>query len=70
MSELYPRDLTGSARRHLLAADRLIETDRVDVAGYLYGWAAECALKQIMFDSGMRELAQDKRRDDPYLRSF
>lgn len=70
MSELYPRDLTGSARRHLLAADRLIETDRVDVAGYLYGWAAECALKQIMFDSGMRELAQDKRRDDPFYAHF
>ncbi len=43
--DLYPRDFPASARRHLVAADRLIGTDRTDVAGYLYGWAAECALK-------------------------
>ena len=70
MSELYARDLTASARRHLVAADRLIGTDRGDVAGYLYGWAAECSLKQIMFDSGMRELSLDKKRDDPFYAHF
>lgn len=70
MSELYPRDLPASAHRHLVAADRLVATDRTDVAGYLYGWAAESALKQIMFDSGMRELGYDRRRDDPFYAHF
>lgn len=73
----YRRDLKGAARRHLQAADQLHPCNTVeqcrpehrpDVAGYLYGVAAECALKAIMWDSGMRE--QGERRDDPYYLHF
>ncbi|MBF0306831.1 MAG: hypothetical protein HQL41_14395, partial [Alphaproteobacteria bacterium] len=36
--------------------------------GYLFGVAAECALKHIMFDSGMRP--SGVRRDDPFFAHF
>jgi hypothetical protein len=48
----YTTNLADAARRHLEAAECLHDCDppcrRRDVAGYLYGLAAECALKQIM----------------------
>ncbi len=43
---------------------------RPDVAGYLYGLAAECALKQIMRYSGLRPLPLEQRRDDPFYAHF
>jgi hypothetical protein len=70
----YSRDFRSSAHRHLEAAHLLTEgtppNGRPDVGGYLYGIAAECALKQIMRDSGMRELPPDQRRDDPFYSHF
>lgn len=36
------------------------------IAGYLFGIAAECAMKEIMRDSGMRPLPAAQRRDDPF----
>jgi hypothetical protein len=70
----YSRNFNNSAIRHLEAADHLEQAPppngRPDVAGYIYGVAAECALKEIMFTSGMRELATDRRRDDPYYAHF
>jgi hypothetical protein len=71
MGQTYDRDMRATAYRHLEAAVHLYNaTDRKDVAGYLFGIAAECALKQIMLDSGMRPLAADKRRDDPFYVHF
>ena len=35
-----------------------------------YGVAAECALKQIMRESGIRPLPPEQRRDDPYYAHF
>ncbi len=70
----YSQNLRNSAERHLKAADALNDPDRrpscPDVAGYLYGVAGECALKQIMRESGMRPLPPDQRRDDPYYAHF
>jgi hypothetical protein len=70
----YTRDLQNSARRHLAAADLLASaippTGRPDVGGYLYGVAAECALKQIMLNSGMRELPPSERSNDPFYKHF
>lgn len=46
----FQANLPKAARRHLQAAD-LLYTDpgsRKDVAGYLYGIAAECAIKQML----------------------
>jgi hypothetical protein len=73
----YSRELQSAARRHQMAAHRLQEGERpherrchVAVAGYLYGIAAECALKEIMRQSGMRPLAVEERRDDPFYAHF
>lgn len=60
-------DMPAAARRHLEAADSLPEK-RCDVAGYLYGIAAECAIKAMMLDCGLRP--QGDRRDDPFYAHF
>lgn len=44
----FTHDLPNAARRNLQAADELNKGHRRDVAGYLYGIAAECAVKQMM----------------------
>lgn len=69
----YGLDLPRAARRH---RDAAIELDadppkgKKDVAGYLYGITAECALKEIMRLSGMRLLPRERRRDDPFYMHF
>lgn len=47
-----------------------MQTHRKDVAGYLYGIAAECAIKEAMLQSGMRVLTTDERQDDPFYAHF
>ena len=59
MPDLYKRDLKKAARRHLEAADHLPPT-RKDVAGYLYGLAAEMAVKEMMIQCGYRPNKEDK----------
>jgi len=69
----YSVDLEKSAKRHLQAADLLNRphpNGRPDVAGYLYGIAAECALKQILRGSGVPPLPEAERRNDPYYEHF
>ncbi len=44
----FSHDLPNAARRNLQAAEELNKGHRRDVAGYLYGIAAECAVKQMM----------------------
>jgi hypothetical protein len=73
----YTQDLRSAARRHLRAAQVLHEHPGPScqpgcsaVAGYLFGIAAELAVKQLMRNSGMRPLPQTDRRDDPFLRIF
>jgi|SRR5208283_1950307 len=63
-------DMPAAARRHLLAADTLVQGPRRDVAGYLYGIAAECAIKAMMIDAGLRPSAGSPRREDPFLAHF
>jgi hypothetical protein len=61
--------MPSAARRHLLAADILFqEGSRRDVAGYLYGIAAECAIKAIMIDAGHRP--KENSKDDPLFAHF
>jgi hypothetical protein len=60
----YTRDLADAARRHREAADCLYDSAppcrRRDVAGYLYGLAAECAFKQILhLSTDWREVDRD-----------
>ena len=67
----YKTNLPASARRHLEAADALYEPERRrDVAGYLYGIAAECALKAMMQEAGLRPLSNDRRNEDPFYAHF
>ncbi len=66
----YGTDLPASARRHLEAAHLLYDAGkRRDVAGYL-SIAAECAVKAMMAEAGLRPLAKDKRREDPFYAHF
>lgn len=66
----YPTDMRRAAYRHLEAGEVLYGTKRNDVAGYLFGIAAECGLKFMMQNSGMRPLPDADRRDDPYYAHF
>ena len=63
-------DMRAAARRHLQAAEALAGGHRRDVAGYLFGIAAECALKAMMIDAGLRPSSPPHRRDDPFFAHF
>ena len=71
---VYSVQYSKSARRHFAAAellnhavDRSVQRGGVD--GYLYGIAAECALKQIMRNSGMTPDPKS-RKGDPFYAHF
>jgi len=65
----YRIDLKNSAIRHFEAGEHLcLNSRRKDVAGYLFGIAAECAVKEIMRRMGMLPL--ENRRDDPFYAHF
>ena len=73
----YSHNYQISARRHLKAAETLYGQDgggaqpgAKAVAGYLYGLAGELAVKQMMTPSGMRPLAEEQRRNDPFFKHF
>ena len=58
----YKSNYPAAARRHLDAADAPYGPERRRVvAGYLYGIAAECALKALMKEAGLRPLGNDNR---------
>jgi hypothetical protein len=63
-------DLPAAARRHLAAADALTSSGHYGVAGYLYGLAAECAVKAMMREAGLLPDANVSRRDDPFFVHF
>jgi hypothetical protein len=66
----YTPDMSNAARRHLLAANILYsEKTRIDVAGYLYGIAAECAIKAMMLEAGIRPDLEN-RKGDPFFAHF
>lgn len=66
----FATDMPAAARRHLQAADTLAAGHRRDVAGYLYGIAAECAVKAMMIDAGFRPSTDAHRREDPFFAHF
>lgn len=66
----YTFDMPAAARRNLQAARELGPGARRDVAAYLYGIAAECAVKAMMLDAGMRRLEPARRREDPFFMHF
>jgi hypothetical protein len=67
----FSPNLPAAARRHLHAADALFDTaPHKAVAGYLYGIAAECAVKALLEQAGLRPLDLSKRRHDPLYAHF
>lgn len=65
----YETNYAKAARRHWSAAEALPDTCR-SVAGYLYGVAAECAVKAVMRGvAKLQELPED-RRADPYYAHY
>jgi hypothetical protein len=66
----YSQHYAESAGRHFQAAELLYVGPRRDVAGYLYGIAAECAVKAMMREFGMRPLPEAQRRDDAFFAHF
>jgi hypothetical protein len=73
----YSHNFQMSARRHFRAAEALYADNKAGaqpgakaVAGYLYGFAGELAVKEMMIQSGMRPLPNNKRRDDPFYKHF
>lgn len=64
----FTLNVHASARRHLTAAKILKDEERHDVAGYLFGIAAECAIKAMMLDAGFRPTHE--RENDPFYQHF
>lgn len=65
---IYVPDTTKAAHRHWDAAEALPDTNR-GVAGYLYGLAAECAVKAIMEQEGLRP-SMRRIDGDPFYSHF
>lgn len=63
----FSSDMPAAARRHLEAGNKLKIGNRRDVAGYLYGLSAECAIKALMLEAGFRPT---KERSDPFYLHF
>lgn len=68
----FEPDMPAAAQRHLIAANILnAEGGRPDVAGYLYGIAAECAIKAMMLEANLWPLPDSAtRRGSPYYAHF
>lgn len=70
----YSLDLVDSAHRHLQAADCLYAAEpscrRIDIAGYLYGLAAECALKEMMRRAYSWSKGRDRALDEMFYAHF
>jgi hypothetical protein len=62
----HRQDFSGAARRHYDDATLLASEDRLGNADHLAGYAAECALKQILIDYlGARRTATSPVSDGP-----
>jgi hypothetical protein len=64
----YTIDLTASAKRHWQDGTTLLNARRWQAAGYHFGFAAECALKLVLFKHGIPR--PTNRRGDPYWAHF
>jgi hypothetical protein len=70
----YTTSYSDAARRHMQAANTLHDAEpahrRRDVAGYLYGIAAECALKNIMRRSHSWSIGRERDQGAPVRLHF
>jgi hypothetical protein len=64
----YTSDLVASAKRHFRDGESLLKAKSAQHAGYHFGFAAECALKSILFRHQIPLPAE--RRDNPFWVHF
>ena len=64
----YNIDLTASAKRHFRDGETLLVAKSAQHAGYHFGFAAECALKSVLYRHNLPRHAE--RRADPYWAHF
>lgn len=64
----YNIDLVASANRHFRDGDTLLSARSAQHAGYHFGFAAECAIKSILFRHHMPR--HDDRRENPFWAHF
>ena len=64
----YEIDLVSSAKRHFADGDSLLKAKSPQHAGYHYGFAAECALKSVLFQHGVPRPSE--RRLNPFWAHF
>jgi hypothetical protein len=60
----YRIDLPAAARRHWHDGCQLLQARRAQAAGYHFGYAAECAVKSVLYKHNI------PRRNDPYWAHF
>lgn len=66
----FTPNMADAARRNLAAAN-VLAPDNFQVAGYLFGIAAECAVKAMMLEGRMTPSLPDNReKDDPFYAHF
>jgi hypothetical protein len=51
----YVTNMRAACRRHYADGVKLFEDRRFDNAGYHFGFAAECAVKQRLLDCGVQQ---------------
>ena len=66
----YTKDLSDAAGRHFKDGRKLQEAKHYDGAGYHYGFAAECALKDRLLAAGVRADDDSIWKHFPELPSF
>jgi hypothetical protein len=64
----YEIDLAASAKRHFADGDSLLRAKSSQHAGYHFGFAAECALKSVLFTHNVPR--RSDRRSDPFWAHF
>lgn len=64
----YQIDLAASAKRHWDDGQNLLGAKRAQAAGYHFGFAAECAVKSVLYKHTVPR--GEDRRSDPYWAHF
>lgn len=66
----YVTDMRAAGRRHYADGVKLFEDRRFDNAGYHFGFAAECAVKQRLLDCGVQHEDDAVWKHWPSLRAL
>ena len=64
----YQLDLSASAKRHYQDGEKLLEAKSAQHAGYHFGFAAECAIKSVLYHHSFPR--HEDRRADPIWAHF